>query len=495
MKKSKLQWGTSGDAILLMVIKLVTIVLGFAVTRLLSQFLSVYDYGTYSQIMLMVSTVNTLTILGMIDGVNYFYCRERDEIQRERYISTIFALQCIVNVVVGSVLMILTEQICQYFDNPDVGKLLIFAATLPLLINLLSMLQVLLVSVGKAKMLAIRNLIVSVLRLVVVLLVVTVAQNVAIVLMTTLVLDLLQLAFFGVILRRNNCPIRIGRVDLRLLGTILRYCAPMGVFTAVSALNRDCDKYLIALMTDTETLAVYTNASKVLPFDIVMTSFCTVLVPAITRSVSRGDQPKARSLYRAFLEIAYISTTILCCAALAASPQLMELLYSEKYTGGLVIFCIYILVDLLRFTNITMVLAAAGKTGTLMFISLGSLAANAVLNVLLYWLMGVPGPAVATLLTTLGMGLLIVSLGAKELGTKIGCLFDGRFLPRFAAENLVLTVVLHGLQAWLAGMGLHYFVVLVIICGLYGGVMLLLHGKRLLAALKNVNIVTKREDG
>ena len=44
--KNKQQWGTSGDAIFLTLIKLVTILLGLTVTRLLSQYLSVYDYGT-----------------------------------------------------------------------------------------------------------------------------------------------------------------------------------------------------------------------------------------------------------------------------------------------------------------------------------------------------------------------------------------------------------------------------------------------------------------
>lgn len=491
MKRRKLQWGTSGDAILLMAIKLMTIALGFVMTRLLSEYLSVGDYGTYSQVMLLVSTVNTVTILGMNDGVNYFYCRERDPERREEYVSSIFALQCIINVIAGSLLMLLSEQVCQYFDNPDVEGLLIFSATLPLLVNLLSMMQVLLVSVGKAKMLAIRNLIVSVARLCAVIVVVKVVRNVAIILTAALVMDLLQVGFFGVILQKNNCPIRIGKVDLRLVGTILRYCAPMGVFTAISGLNRDCDKYLISRMTDTETLAVYANASKVLPFDVVMGSFCTVLMPSITRSVAGGDHKKGAELYRVFLEIAYMSTTVLCCAALSAAPQLMELLYSKKYVAGLPVFCIYILVDLLRFTNITIVLSAAGKTRKLMLLSFGALLTNIALNIVLYQVMGVPGPAVATLLTTLGAGLLILHFGAKELKTTLNTLFDGKFLVRFMAENLVLTLLLYGVQTALVRLGLHYFVILVIICAAYAGVMLVLHGKRLLRALKNVNNITK----
>ena len=166
------------------------------------------------------------------------------------------------------------------------------------------------------------------------------------------------------------------------------------------------------MMTDTETLAVYTNASKQLPFDILVTSFCTVLVPYITRYISEQKKQQAATLYKSFLEIGYISTGILCGAALAAAPQLMMLLYSNKYIDGLWIFIIYIFVDLFRFANITLILSAAGKTRTLMFLGVGSLMFNAVLNVLLYQWLGLIGPAVATLLVTVATGVIMLALGA-----------------------------------------------------------------------------------
>ena len=495
MKRNKLQWGTSGDAILLMFIKLVTIALGLIVTRLLSQYLSVYDYGTYSQILLIVSTVTSLTILGMMDGVNYFYCSQKDPQQRESFISTIFAIQCMVSGAAGCVVLLLSAPLCAYFENPDVSGLLIFAAALPLLQNLLSMMQILLVSVGKARLLAVRNLIVSVVRLAVVLAVVTVVQNVAVILLTTVVLDAAQIALFAVILRKNDCFMGLRAVNFRLFRQIFRYCAPMAVFTVVGTLNRDLDKYLVEMMTDTETFAVYSNASKVLPFDIIMTSFTTVLIPQITRLVAEQNREKAASLYKVFLEIAYVSTGVLCCAALAASPQLMELLYSGKYISGLSVFCVYILVDLLRFTNITLVLSAAGKTRTLMFVAVGTLGANAALNVVLYRFLGLPGPAVATLLTTIGSGLLILYLGARELRTKLYRFFDLKFLLLFGVESAAATLLLFRAQAWLAEKGISYVVILVAVCSIYGMSMLLLHGKRLLKALKSVNKATKREDG
>lgn len=479
--------GTSADAVLLMAVKLVTIALGFVVTRLLSQYLSVYDYGTYSQILLVVSTVTSITILGMMDGVNYFYCSEQDGDRRESYISTIFVLQCMVSAAVGTVVMCLSGALCAYFENPAVGKLMVFGAALPLCQNILSMIQILLVSVGKARMLAVRNLVVSLARLAVVLVVVFAVQNVGVILMTTLVLDVVQIVIFAWILRKNNCAMSLRSVDFRLVRRILSYCAPMAVFVAVNALNRDCDKYLIALWTDTETLAVYSNAAKTLPFDIVVTSFCTVLLPEITRLVSAKEYGPAVRLYKVFLEIACISTTIMCCGVLTVAPQLMELLYSEKYLGGLPVFGIYILVDMLRFSNITLILSAAGRTKVLMIFSLVSFLLNVVLNIGLYRLIGVPGPAVATLVTTLLLGLTIVISGARELHAKLSDIFDLNFLAVFAMESVVLTMLMTVFRKWLENLGVHYFGVLALVAGAYCGIMLLLHGKRLLGALKQVN--------
>ena len=82
----------SGDSFFLIFVRMVTLVFGLLMTRILSGYFSVHDYGTYSQIILIVGTVSSLTILGMIDGVNYFFCKEQDLEKREKYISNIFFL-------------------------------------------------------------------------------------------------------------------------------------------------------------------------------------------------------------------------------------------------------------------------------------------------------------------------------------------------------------------------------------------------------------------
>lgn len=491
--KKNLTAGASGDAILLTMIKIVSMALSFFVTRLLSQYLSVYDYGTYSQVLLIVSTLSSITILGMSDGVNFFYWSERDKQKRESYIATIFVLQCAVSTVAGTVVMLLSAPVCQYFDNPPLKNLMIFSAVLPMLQNLMSMLQVLVVAIGKARLLACRNLIVSFVRLVAVVVVVMWARDVMLVLIAAIVLDIGQIVAFSWILQKNNCFIHLGKLNVKLINQILHYCVPMGIFISLKSVNRDIDKYLIAALVDTETLAIYTNASKPLPFDILMHSFYTVLIPEITKRVTIKDKSAAASLCRLLIEIGYLTTAIPCCAALAASPQLMKLLYSNKYLSGLPIFCVYLLVDLLQFTNITLVLSAAGKPKTLMILSAGALVANVILNILLYNVMGTSGPAVATLMITLFSGVLLLYLSARELGVNIVNLFDKKFFLVFSAESLGILMVIFQLQQWLDRQDVHYFVILMLVAGMYCGAMLLLHGRRVVKLLKSVNTTTRIE--
>ncbi|MCD7857163.1 MAG: oligosaccharide flippase family protein [Clostridiales bacterium] len=483
--------GLSGDALLLTFIRLVTMTLSFAVTRLLSQQLTVYDYGTYSEILLIVSTVSSLTILGMGDGVNYFFCSEGDSGQREAYIATLYLVQCIISAVSGCLIMVCSAPIAAGLGNDQVKQYLAYAAVLPLLQNLLSMTQVLIVSVGKARLLALRNLAVSLIRLWVVLLMVAWTRSIGLLLLATVLLDAGQLLFFLCILRKNGSAFRLRKAQLRLLPRIMAYTLPMAVFTLLSIVNRDCDKYVIAAMTDTETLAVYANASKMLPFDIVLTSFSTVMLPALTRRIAEGKRGESLRLYRRFFEIVYGTTAVMVCAALVASPQLMELLYTEKYLSGYPIFAVYLAVDFVRVTNVTLVLSAAGKTKPLTLLAIGSAAANLGLDVLLFSCLGVIGPAVATLAVTGITGLLMMQLSAKELGGGTLDLVDAPFLVRFAAANVALSVLLLALRTRLEQAGVQGWLTLLLLCAAYGVTMCALYGKRLLQDLRDISSISQ----
>ena len=483
--------GSSGDALLLTAVKLMTMLLSLVTTRLLSQYLTTYDYGTYSQVLLISSTIASITILGMMDGMNFFFCSEKDTERREAYVATIYLMQLALGVIMGAAVML---PICAYMDNPELKKLMLFAAILPTLQNLIYISQVLLISVGKAKVLALRNLVISVLKLAAIIIVVHFVKDIALILIVSVLLDAFQLLIFYFILRKNGCLIRFTKADLRLILPILRYCVPMAVFVMLNTLNRDCDKYVIAAFTDTETLAVYTNASKALPIDIVMSSFITILLPVITRGISEKRNSETIEVYRLFLEISYISTAVLGGCILVSAPEFVSLLYSDKYLGGLSVFCIYILIDMVKFMSITLLLTAAGKTRILMFISLGAILSNIGLNILFYKLMGLIGPAIATLAVTFAAGILILYFSAKELDGRIRELFDLRFLIKFFAV-LTAAVFLFGyIRILLEKLEMNSYLILAVCSACYLTVTAFLCLKQLMRNMKRINGLSKAKE-
>lgn len=490
IKFKLLSQGASGDSFFLIFVRLVTLVLGLLITRVLSGHFSLQEYGTYSQVMLLVTTISSVTILGMMDGVNFFFCKEKDETKRNSYISTIFFLQYVVSIIVSITVLVCSVPISKYFGNDSLRPLILFAAILPVAQNTISLLQIMFIAIGKAKLIAIRNLAISILKLVAVVLACYVFDSIAIVFLCQVITDVFQVLYFIFVLNKNNCKINIFKFDKSLIKEILKYCIPMAMFAVIKSLNRDSDKFVISFFTDTETLAIYTNASKLLPFDIIMTSFCTVLLPYITRYIANKTYEKGQVVYKSFLELSYITTTILALGAICVAPELMRFLYTEKYTSssfGLTVFIIYILVDIVSVLTITMILSAAGKTKTIMLASIIPFVFNIILNIILFLGLAEIGPALATFIVTIVQGIVMLSLGAKELQTNIFKMFDFKYLIYFLIEVGICFVLAYMLRNLLLSMQLHYMVVLLVVCFLFGGILLLLNLRRLIKNLRIIN--------
>ena len=493
MKKNSLKSlvsGASGDSFFLIFVRMVTLICSLLITRVLSGHFSLEEYGTYSQVMLLVTFISSVTIFGMMDGVNFFFCREKDEERRSSYISTIFFLQYLLSTIVALAVLACTVPIAKYFDNEKLKSLLIFAAVLPVLQNTISLLQIMFIAIGKAKMIAIRNLLVSAAKLLAIALACFVFDDIVILLLCQVAVDAMQTLCFFAILRNKGHKINVFHFDKKLVKEILQYCIPMAMFAVIKSLNRDADKFVISYFTNTETLAIYTNASKLLPFDIIMTSFCTVLLPYITRYIADKKYENAQCLYKSFLELSCISTVILAVGAICVAPELIRFLYTQKYAEyafAIIVFIIYTIVDVLSVLNITMILSAAGKTKTILFASLGTFFANILLNIVLFSVMGEAGPALATLLVTLAQGVIFLSLSANEIKTKTWDLFDIKYIVFFVLQTVACLCLAVVLRSFLLSKDVHYLVVMFVSYGAFVLVLFLCNGKRFFRCLQAIN--------
>lgn len=477
----------AGDSVALAFVKLITSVLGLLTTRILCGFLSKSDYGTYSQVLLLISSMSSITILGMTDGINYYYNNNKGHRKGLEYISTIFFMQLIVSLVGMLVITLISPRLIIYFKNDNLKSLLVFVYILPFMQNLISMLQVLFISIGEAKKIAYRNLIISVSNLILFTVSSYYIREVYILLLFTTILNGIQIVYFSSVLFKSGIVINAKKIKLYYIKGILKYCIPMAMFIMTNALSRDLDKYVVSAFTNAETLAMYSNASKILPFDIVMTSFVTVLLPVLTRILGEKQYIKAQKVYSSFLMISYLSTVILAAGIIPVASNAMCFLYSEKYVEGTSIFVIYIIIDIIRFMGLSLVLSATGNSAMLMRISLVSLGANAILNVILFKIFGVIGPAIATLVVMLGAGMVTLKYSSKAMNSTILRVFNIKELLKKTMVIVMICMVEYVLSRVVIKFFTNNFIILAICYGFYLMVTLLIFKKSIIYYYKELN--------
>ena len=479
--------GAASDSVLLTFVRVITAILGLLVTKLLSIHFSLHEYGTYSQAMLIVSTATSISILGLTNAVNYFFNAVADKETKEKYIGTIFSIQYFLGVLCAVIIIVIQLPITVYFKNNDLKNVLYLVAWLPLLQNLIYMLQVLFVSTGRAKLIAVRNFVISLARLLFVIVACYVTKSIRTIFFVLLALDIAQVAYFMWAFKKSNFKISIRQFDKSLLKPILSFSIPMAVYVLTNELARDIDKYVISFFSNTDTLAIYTNAAKMLPFDLITQSFITVLIPIVTRQIAKQDYQKAQETFKAYLRLGYVATWLIAFGVVINAKEAMLFLYDEKYLPGLSIFIVYLFVDMIKFANTSLILTAKGKSKVLMFCSLSALAANFVLNIVLYMLLGIIGPAIATLIITFGLVTVLLSLGSKEIQTNIIHLFDWKEMGIVGIQMIIVGSFCYFIKQILYSFISSYVIALILTYGIYFFLMLILNRKRIMDCFRTIN--------
>lgn len=486
MKKIQFK-GASVDAILLAVIRLLTMLLGIFSTMLLSKSLSLQVYGTYSQANLIISIGTSFSILGLTDGTNFFFNKAKDEVEGRENLNTIFAIQIAVGGLLGFVILIFHEWIIQYFQNEKLTGIFIYIAFRPLLNNLLAMLQNLQVSIGRTKIIAVRNIAVSIVKLLAIYLAIRIFNDIKTIFLCLLFLDAITVVYFWNSFGKEKYPIEILKVNKKRVSGILKFCIPMGVFVLTNSLSRDIDKACIGRLGGTEELAIYTNCSTILPVDIISAAFLTVVIPIMTRYISLGDYKKGSDLFSYYIQIGYLTTATFSVAIAALSKEVILFLYGEAYLKGEYVFLLYMIVSILRFANLSLVLSANGETQRLMIISVVGLLFNVFMNIALYYLMGFVGPAIATVVITAATTFILLKRSTDILHTNMGRIFDFKKLVLYIAELLVVVPVFRTLANYMESMSVPTIGIIILAGGGICGTIFIMNIKSIVDLMKKIN--------
>lgn len=478
--------GASFDALMLAFVRIITMLISMVTFKVLAVTFSLEEYGTYASAMLVATTTVSLTVLGLTDAVNYFYVKELDSEKGKIYVYTIFCIQCVIGVASGILLICFKNPIAAYFKNSSVAYLIPGVALSPLLTNVSNMLQVLFVTAKKAKVIAIRNLIISVFKIVLVTVACIIFRSTFAVVLITLALDFVSVVYMLIYCKRHIFFINILSANLSLVKEILSYSIPMAAYVLTNTISKNMDKLIIGAMGTSEMVGIYSVASKELPFDILTASFLTVLIPYITRYVGKKDFRNAATAFSDYIQITYIVTWIIAGGALVCSKELMMILYDEKYLPGLPVFCLYIFVDIIKFASISLIFSAMNKAKELLCYSGVALLLNAILNIIFFKFWGILGPAIATVVVTLLLSCIITIRNAQMLRTKVSELLKVKQLMCIFIECVLMGIISYIIKMFFSDK-LNTFWLFGISYGVYITPLIAINYKRIVLLLREIN--------
>lgn len=488
--------GPAFDSILLAFIQLITYATNIVTTKILSIELSLTEYGTYSTVNSIITIAASFTLFGLGDSINYYYNKKTSEENRTEYVNTVFFLQLLIGVIVGIVLMFSSGAISNYYKNPLVKPLVLIVCLKPWISNAMHLYQVLFVSSGKSKLIAFRNLIISVLKVALLYIAVSIFNSLFVVFFCLVFLDVLQLLAFKYIFGKINFKIKIFAFCKEKIMPVIKYCVPMGIYFVTTTLMREIDKLIIGRLGTTEELAVYANCAKTLPLNILVASFATVLIPYIMKSVSGKNYQATVGILRKYFTVGYCSVWMFGGALLLCAPEAIQFFYSTEYLSGIPIFIIYILDGMVQFASFHLIIAANGNSKFLMNISIILLATNVILSLGLYRFFNlfgeaIFGPAVATLIISVIYVLILCIKTSKILNMNIKTYLPLKSMLAYLCELAFVGGIFAFVKYELSFINIPWIIIFIAICMSYCLVITLLNIKKYKQLFLEINQIKK----
>ena len=402
---------------------------------LLSRFRTLEEYGTYSQITIIINLVTALLMLGVPASVNYYLSLAETRKERNTFLSVYYTLTTSICFGIGALIVAFIPLLETYFGNTHLREFAYFFAIYPFANVTIGGISNVYIIYGKTKTLAIVNLLAASIALVSVLIVeiegLSFNEYMSIFLLGNMTLALFLL--YKVNFLDGKLSISF---NAKIIKEIFKYSIPIGFASLVGTINLEVDKLMIGNLLDTESLAIYANAGKELPLVFIASSLTAVLLPFMVRMLKNGMNVEAVNLWGKTIHLSYIFMCFFTTLCVAFAPQVMTFLYSDKYLSGVSVFVIYSFVLLLRTTYFGIVLSSLGRTKLIMWSSIAALCLNIILNVLFYRIFNFIGPALASFASIFLVNLLQLLWSSKLLKVPFACVFPWKSLGKVTLVNL-----------------------------------------------------------
>lgn len=433
------------DSIKLSIAQIFSLVISMINIMLLSRFRTVTEYGTYSQMLMISALVVTFFASGFSQCINYFLANEKDDIERSKFIKSYYFIITLAGIISGVISLTILPLLVNYFNNELLYKYWFFLLLYPLSNVLNNGADRFFILYRKTNQLMLFKLRYGFTTLLTVTLAIVLNWTFSFYLYMFVLVEFT----FGVLIYFFIYKIT-GIVPFGFnIGTckkILTFAIPMGIAALIATLDTELDKLVIGGLTNTEMLAIYTNAAKELPVTVFSTSISTVVMPFIVRNIQNNNNNSAANLWNKSIKFSAYIMCFFMVAFFVFAPQVISVLYSDKYIAGTNIFRIYLLVLPFRLTYYGMILNSCKKTKIILLSSVCTLVINIVLDYMFYFFIGITGPAWATVISVAMMNMAQLIFTKKLINVRFLEIYPVVHILKILVINIVLGILFFVIQ-------------------------------------------------
>lgn len=189
-------------------------------------------------------------------------------------------------------------------------------------------------------------------------------------------------------------------VTLHGLKVLLSLGIPVGLARFFGTLSQQLDKYMVSQSFSTQEFAIYVTGAMEVPMITIITgALSSVLLPRLTILFKQGNHQEMGILWREVMEKTSLILLPMMWGVLCLGDELILCLFSETYREASIPFKIYALLLPLKCAVYGSVLIASERGRWVTLSALVGLIANVILNFILIRVLGINGPAWATVIT------------------------------------------------------------------------------------------------
>jgi len=385
--------------------KTLTSISGIVSAIFLSRLLSIDEYATYRQTILVFSFLAPLMSLGFSRSMYYNFEKRKDnhaeQLLNIQYVILSIALLAALFFILGG-----AGLISKLFHNPLLEKTLIIYSIFTIFNVPLQLLQPILIIKEKVKLLTIFNIINRFITVFIIIFVAYKYKNAYSVVVAILFTGIISFVIAEIFMLINLPSINNFKINKSVIKDYTSVGIPLLVGTLIGMSGKYLDKFIISTLMTPKDLAIYANGAIEIPFIGAVTGAVMVIILAdFTKLLKEKKIDEVFELWQKAVEYTSSLLIPIMFILLLNADWLIVAMFGKKYALSALPFKIYLLLLPMRTMTFTSLITASGKTKIIPIAAFIFLIINLILSLIFINYFGFIGPAIATVLASYLTGL------------------------------------------------------------------------------------------